>query len=129
MKEQEIKNIIDNTCTAMVLKLKAAGLLESQQRSAYEKTEALLYQYSALKKVAQPYARRVVDEIDACLEDLKNEPYIQVIELFYFEGLKNAACARELNCDERTCRRNRRALVEKMTSRLASEDFIRELLL
>ena len=129
MTDKEIKKIIQETATTTVLKLKAAGLLQNNQKSAYDKTEALLYQYSDLRKIDQPYARRVVQEIDACLADLKREPYAKVIQLYYFEGETNAACALELNCDERTCRRNRKALVERMSVRLASEEFIRELLL
>ena len=129
MKDTEIKKIIEDTATVTVLKLKAAGLLQNNQKSAYDKTEALLHQYADLRKVSQPYAQRVVQEIDAVLADLQQEPYVRVIPLYYFEGQTNAMCAQELNCDERTCRRNRKALVERMATRLASEEFIRELLL
>lgn len=125
----EIKQIIAETAKATVLQLKAAGILRDGGKTAYEKTETLLWQYNDLRKVNQPYAKRVVEEIDACLADVDGDPYAAVIRLFYFGGLTNEACADALCCDERTCRRNRTKLVKKFSVRLASDDFIRELLL
>ena len=129
MSMDQIRQIIHETTTATVMKLKAAGLLQTDEKTAYEKTECLLRQYPDLKKVDEPYARRVAAEIDACLEAAKNDPYVSVIDLYYFQGLKNAACAQKIGCDERTSRRNRRQLVEQFSVRLASEEFIRELLM
>ena len=129
MKDEKIKQIISETVATTVLQLKAAGLLKDGTKTAYEKTEALLFQYPQLKDVKEPYAQRVVEEIDTCLRDAESDPYVDVIRLYYFGGLKNAACADTLCCDERTCRRNRKKLVEQFSVRLASDEFIRELLL
>lgn len=133
MTDDKIKQIImetaNNAATATVLKLKAAGLLRDNNKTAYEKTEALLRQYPDLCKVQEPYAVKVVAEIDACLADVSNEPYADVIRLYYFAGMTNEACADTMICDERTCRRNRKKLVEQFSARLASDDFIRELLM
>ena len=129
MKKDEIKQLIHDTVTTTVLHLKAAGLLKDDTKTAYEKTEALLWQYPELKKVDEPYALRVVQEVDACLADAADNPYVDVIRLYYFAGHKNAACADILCCEERTARRNRVALVKQFSARLASDDFIRELLL
>lgn len=129
MEDEKIKQIISDTVATTVLQLQAAGLLRDTNKSAYEKTEMLLRQYPELQKSDEPYARRVVQEIDACLADAANEPYVDVIKYFYFEGLKNAACAARLICDERTARRNRTRLVQQFSVRLAADDFIRELLL
>lgn len=129
MKKDEIKQLIQDTVATTVLHLKAAGLLRDDTKTAYEKTEALLWQYTDLKKVDEPYARRVVQEIDACLADAADNPYVDIIRLYYFARNKNAACADLLCCEERTARRNRVALVKQFSARLASDDFIRELLL
>ena len=129
MDDNKIKQIINDTVTTTVLQLKAAGLLRDSTKSAYEKTEMLLRQYPQLLKVQEPYAQRVVKEVDACLADISEEPYADVIRLFYFAGLTNEACANILCCDERTCRRNRKKLVQRFSVRLASADFIRELLM
>lgn len=129
MNDDKIKKIINDTVTTTVLQLKAAGLLRDGTKTAYEKTEVLLKQYPELSKVNEPYAKRVVQEIDTCLADAENEPYVDVIRLYYFAGLTNEACADTLCCDERTCRRNRKKLVQRFSVRLASDDFIRELLM
>lgn len=129
MDDNKIKQIINDTVATTVLQLKAAGLLRDSTKSAYEKTEMLLRQYPQLLKVQEPYAQRVVQEVDACLADISEEPYADVIRLFYFAGLTNEACANTLCCDERTCRRNRKKLVQRFSVWLASADFIRELLM
>lgn len=128
MNNEEIKQLITATVNETVAKLQAVGLLKDSTLTAYEKTEALLRKYPELQKVQTPYARRVVAEIDQCLADAENEPYLDVIRLYYFGGLKNAACAKVLACGERTARRYRVALVQQFSVRLASDEFIRELL-
>lgn len=125
----DIKQIIEATVTATILKLKAAGIIQDGQKTAIEKTEALLYQYTQLRETDQPYARRVVQEIDAALEGLKNDPFVDVIRLHYFEGQTYEACANELYCSRRTVTRKCTALVERLSARLLADDFIRELLL
>lgn len=127
MKKEEITQIIKETVAETVQQLKAEGLLSDNGKTAIEKTEDLLRQYPALKNTDTPYAKRVVQEIDACLADAAQDPYVDVIRLYYFAGMKNVACANTLCCEERTCRRNRRRLVEQFAERLTAEEFTREL--
>ncbi len=128
MTTEETKKIISDTVAETVRQLKTAGLLKSGTMTAFDKTEALLRQYPLLKTMDAPYAQRVVREVDACLEEAKNEPYLDVIRLYYFSGLKNSACANQMFCSEKTCRRNRVKLVQQFSVRLSSEEFFRELL-
>lgn len=129
MTEKEIQKIVRETVTATVLQLKTAGMLQPvTAKTAVQKTEELLRQYPQLKESQEPYAQRVVAEIDALLAAAENEPYVDVIRLYYFGGLTNEGCANTLCCDERTCRRYRKKLVQQFSVRLASEEFIRELL-
>lgn len=129
MIDPKTKEIIDTTVAATVRSLQNAGLLVTGTKSAAEKTEELLYNYTQLKESADPKSQRLVAEIDACLAEAANEPYIDVIRLFYFAGEKNAACAKIMCCDERNLRKARKALVKRFAARLAAGDFIRELLL
>ena len=128
MTDEKIEQIIRRTVRATVQQLKAADLLKGKEKTACEKTEALLREYPRLKGMQEPYAQRVVQEVEACLAEAENEPYLDVIRLYYFAGNKNAACAAIMCCDERTCRRYRRKLVEQFSVRLASDEFIKELL-
>lgn len=128
MIDKETQELISSTVAATVRGLQDAGLLNTGQSSATAKTEKLLYSYPQLKQADDPKSRRLVAEIDACMAEAENEPYIDVIRLFYFAGNKNAACAKIMSCDERNLRKARRALVERFAARLAAGDFIRELL-
>lgn len=127
--DDSVKKYIDEAISATVERLKMDGLLKSDTRTAYEKTEELLKRYPVLKGIDQPAAKRVCREVERCLQSVRNDPYAKVIDLFYFRGMTNAACALELECEERTARRNRKKLVEDFSARLASEEFIREILL
>lgn len=129
MIDPKTQEIIDNTVAATVRKLQATGLLVTGTKTAAEKTEELLYNYTQLKESTDPKSQRLVAEIDACLAEAAHEPYIDVIRLFYFAGEKNAACAKIMCCDERNLRKARKALVKRFAARLAAGDFIRELLL
>jgi len=129
LEKHEIKQIIDDTVTTTVLKLKAAGLLKDGSKTAYEKTEALLYQYPELKEVDEPYARRVVQEVEACMASIDGDPYADVIRLYYFGGMTNLSVANTMCCEESTARKNRKRIVRRFAARLASEEFIRELLM
>lgn len=129
MTSDEIKQLVQYTVTNTVAQLKALGMLQPvSQMTAKQKTEELLRQYPRLQGIDEPYARRVVQEIDTLLDQAKNEPYVDVIRLYYFGGLTNEGCANALCCDERTCRRYRAKLVQQFSVRLASDEFIRELL-
>lgn len=129
MRDDEIKKIIDDTVSVTILRLKSAGILRDGEKNAVEKTEELLRQYNTLKDTDQPYAKTLAAEIDKCMGEMANDPYINIIRLYYFDGLTNAAAAKEMFCDERTARRNRKKLVRAFAVRLASEEFIRELLM
>ena len=126
MTNDEVKQIAAAAARETVKELRAAGMLKDF--TARKKTEELLYQYTTLKKSDRPEAQRVVQEIEACLEEAANEPYVDVIRLYYFGGVKNTACGSILCCDERTARRARLALVDKFSVRLAPGDYIKDLL-
>lgn len=129
MTDEEIKQLVKETVVNTVAQLKAAGMLQPvTQKTAVQKTEELLRQYPQLRGIQEPYAQRVVQEIDMLLAEAENEPYVDVIRLYYFGGLTNEGCANTLCCDERTCRRYRKKLVQQFSVRLASDEFIRELL-
>lgn len=127
MEENEIRKIIDDAVSATILGLQTSGILRDKTKTATEKTEELLRQYKALQATDQSYARTIVDEIDNCFAALRADPYIDVIRLYYIDGLTNAAVAREMYCSERTVRRNRKKLVREFAARLMADDFTREI--
>ena len=127
LQEGKIYSIFRSLISLVVSELQRLGLL-SKGKTAVQKTEELLRQYPQLRGVQEPHAQRVVQEIDKLLAEAESEPYVDVIRLYYFGGLTNEGCANTLCCDERTCRRYRKKLVQQFSVRLASDEFIRELL-
>lgn len=119
-----------STAEATVRELQGMMTDDAAKEKAIKKAEKQLWEYKQLKESTELKSQRLVAEIDACLATAANEPYIDVIRLFYFDHIKNAACAKIMNCDERNLRKARKALVKRFfVPRLAAGDFIRELLL
>lgn len=114
---------------AMAALLEKRGLLQPVGgESVIEKTERALRLYPTWATMDDPDARRMVANIDACLEAVKNDPYAATINLFYFHGLTNAATAKTICCDYRTAQRNRRELVKQFAARLYPDEYMREML-
>ena len=132
MNKDETQKIIAAAATAgaqaMAVLLEKRGLLQPVTTSVIEKTENALRLYPMWKEMDEPEARRMVAAIDKCLEAASNEPYVETIRLFYFDGLTNAATAKTVCCDARTAQRNRRELVKQFAARLYPDEYVREML-
>lgn len=132
MNKDEIQKIIAAAANAgaqaMAALLEKRGLLQPVGESVTEKTERALRLYPTWKTMDDPDARRMVEEIDKCLEAAGNDPYVDTIRLFYFGGLTNAATAKTICCDARTAQRNRRKLVKRFAARLYPDEYMREML-
>lgn len=130
MTEDETKKIIEETVNATVLKMKMAGLMKENRRSAMEKLEELLRNYKTFKTITgKEYTEKLVARIDEALETIIDDPYYSVIEYFYFEGYTREAIARMYNTTVTTISRNKTRLLKELVPRLFSDDFIFELFL
>lgn len=125
----DIKQIINDTVNATVLKLKMAGLMKDDKKSAYQKTEELLKNYNAFKESDQPYTKKLVREIDMALEDIKDDLYYDIIIMSYFEGRSREYMAEYFDTTVTTISRNKNRLINKLKARLFSDDVIMEVFL
>ena len=125
----DIKQIINDTVNATVLKLKMAGLMKGDKKSAYQKTEELLKNYNAFKESDQPYTKKLVREIDMALEDIKDDLYYDIIIMSYFEGRSREYMAEYFDTTVTTVSRNKNRLINKLKARLFSDDVIMEVFL
>lgn len=125
----DIKQIINDTVNATVLKLKMAGLMKDDKKSAYQKTEELLKNYNAFKESDQPYTKKLVREIDMALEDIKDDLYYDIIIMSYFEGRSREYMAEYFDTTVTTVSRNKNRLINKLKARLFSDDVIMEVFL
>lgn len=127
--KNEIQQMINDTVNSTVLKLKIAGLMKDDRKTAYEKTEELLHNYNAFKKSDQPYTIKFVKKIDAALETIKNDIYFEIIPMCYFDHKTREAIAEYFDTTVTTISRNKTRLINKIKSILFSDDVIYELFL
>ena len=127
---KSIQRIIDDTVNATVLKMKMAGLLKDNKRTAIEKLEELLRNYPIFKTIKDKKDTvKLVAKIDEALETVKNDPYYDVIKMFYFENLTREYIAAEFNTSVTTISRNKTKLLNQLKVMLFSDDVIYELFL
>ena len=124
----ETQKIASATALAVMALLEEKGVLRDTAESVIQKTERALRQYPIWKTMDDQDAQRKVAEIDACLAAAANDPYLDTIRRFYFDGLTNAATAKMVCCDARTAQRNRRELVKQFAARLYPKEYMQEML-
>ena len=129
MNYAEVNKIINDTVNATVLKLKMAGLMKDDRKSAFQKTEELLRNYKAFKDSDQPYTQKLVAKIDNALYEIKDDIYYDVIPLMYFDNETREFIAEHFNTTVTTVSRNKTRLVNKLKAMLFSDDVIYELFL
>lgn len=129
MSEYDIKQIINDTVNSTVLKLKMAGLMKDDRKTAYEKTEELLRNYNAFKESDQPYTIKLVKKIDVALRVVENDVYYEIIPMYYFENKTREMIAEYYDTTVTTVSRNKTRLINKLKPILFSDDVIYELFL
>ena len=129
MEDYEIKEYINDTVNATVLKMKMAGLLKGNRQSAIEKTEELLRNYPTFKDLKEPYTLKLVTNIEAALELIEDDPYYDIIPMYYFHNETREYIAEKFGCSETTVSRNKTRLLNKLKVRLVSKEVIEELFL
>ena len=107
-----------------------AGLLKDDRRSATEKLEALLYDYPIFKNIHdKEYTVKLVAKIDEALKTIENDPYYDVIRMFYFENKTREHIALDFNTSVTTISRNKTKLLNQLKLILFSDEVIYELFL
>ena len=125
MTNEEIKNIINDTVNTAVLKMKMAGLLKDNRKTAIEKTEELLRSYPIFREITdQEYTVKLVAKIEAALKDIEDDIYYDVIPMFYFHNETREYIADKFRCTETTISRNKTRLLNRLKLKLFSDDVI-----
>lgn len=130
MTQADVQKIISDTVNETVLKMKMAGLLKDDRRTATEKLEELLRNYPVFQKITdKEYTVKLVQAVDDAIETLKDDPYCDVIRRFYFEGQTRESIALDYGCTETTISRNKTRLLNKLKVILFSDEVIFEIFL
>lgn len=129
MIDEKIKEVIDETATVTVQKMQMAKLIKDGTKSAFQKTEEVLRNYPTFKRIKdKPYTVNLVNKVEEALDEIKEDPYYDIIQMFYFENETRESIALTLDITVRTVARNKRRLVNVLKVKLFSDDCIREIL-
>ena len=130
MIDEAIREVIDETVNATVLKMKMVGLVKDNTKTAFQKTEEILRNYPTFKKIKdQPYTMKLVKQIEEALEEIREDPYYDIIPMYYFEDETRENIALTLETTVRTVARNKRRLIDYLKVKLFSDSCIYEIFL
>lgn len=126
---KNIDKIIEDTVNRTVLKLKVAGLMKDDRKTAAQKTEELLKNYPSFKLSDQPYTKKLCQKIETAMKTIQNDYYFEIIALYYFERMTREEVAEHFNTSETTISRNKKRLIDSLSAVLFSDDLIYDLFL
>ena len=130
MIDEAIREVIDETVNATVLKMKMVGLVKDNTKTAFQKTEEILRNYPTFKKIKdQPHTVKLVKQIEEALVEIRDDPYYDIIPMYYFEGETRENIALTLETTVRTVARNKRRLIDYLKVKLFSDSCIYEIFL
>ena len=70
--------------------------------------------YIAERKASMERTKREIQRIERALETIQDDPYYEIIPMKYWDLLSPEEIAERLNCDERTYRRHKNRLINKL---------------
>lgn len=125
----DVEKIIEDTVNQTVTKLKVAGLMKDDRKSAFQKTEDLLRNFNNLTLSDEPKTKILIDKMNEALGTIEDDIYYNVIPMFYFENETRESIAEYFDTTVTTISRNKTRLVNALKVILFSDDFIYELYL
>lgn len=127
----DINKIIEETVNLTITKLKLSGLMKDNRPTAYQKTEEILKNYNDfLKGYSQnELSNKFVDIVDQALNDIRDDPYYDIIPMTYFEGQTREKIAEYFDTSVRTITRNKTRLINRLKILIFSDEVIYELFL
>ena len=132
MTDEELTRLINETVHKTVdetiYKLSTRRLLKDDQKTGIEKIEGLLRYYPTAKKLNDKYAQRITAQIDAALEEIKDDPYYDIIVMTYFNNDLRETIAGTFGTTVTTISRNKKRLLIELEKRITPSDFIMDLL-
>lgn len=127
---EETRQIIEETVNATVLKMKMAGLLKDDRKTAMDKLEQLLYNYPTFKDIkGKDYTEKLVEAVETALDTIRCDPYFDIINRFYFNRQSRDFIAQAYGTSVTTISRNKTRLLKELTPLIFSDEVIFEIFL
>ena len=133
MTDEELTRLIDETVhktvEETVYKLTTRRLLKDDQKTGIEKIEGLLRYYPLAKKLTEDkYAQRIAAQIEQALDEIKDDPYYDILVMTYFHNDLRETIADVFGTSVTTISRNKKRLLIELEKRITPSDFIIDLL-
>lgn len=125
---ENIEEIIEATVNKTIQVFKLNNLLRDTDRTSEEKCEEVLKRYVTLKSTQSVKAKLLVNEVDRALISIENDPYYEIIPLYYFQGKTMGEIAERLHVSETSISRNKPRLINELKVLIFTDDFIREII-
>ncbi len=123
-----VEEIIKRTVEETVTRMKIAGMLKGNDKTAYQKTEDLLRNYNRLTVSGDPEVEQVVLQIESALRLINDDYYYDIIPMYYIQKRTREEIAERFNTSVTTISRNKNRLVNALSITLFSADYVRQLL-
>lgn len=179
IEKSDLENIIKETVKATILELGFGKQVPKQNKTAYQKTEQLLYNFRGFQRVVKEkqeqieeikkygvphkgsavhtycggsdahglsteeetvdsvvYAVQmsvqdiedVINMIKKAMLAMKNDPYYNILEMRYFDGMSQEDIAKALNCTQQNISYHKNRLVKELALRIFPNDVAKEMI-
>ena len=128
-----VENLIQKVTNETIIKLKKSGLINDSDKKAFKKTEEVLRNYHKYKEAVAAdkegtiKTQKLIRVIQTAMRSIEDDPYYEIITMFYFENETRENIAEYFDCDVKTITRNKRRLINKIKLIIFSDESIKEL--
>lgn len=128
MTEAEERRLIERTVSITIKKMNATKLSYDKAKIA-AKTEDVLRSYPIFRNiVGRAQTADLVQRVERALATVKDDPYYDIIEHFYFEGQSRNAIAEYFGTNPKTISRHRARLVRQIALHIFSDEITNEII-
>lgn len=131
MSNEEVMKLIDKAAKKAAkqttLELKLAGLIRDNDKNVFQKTEEILKNYNLFKLSDEPHTKKLLAKIEKAMQTIENDPYKEIIKMFYFEDVSREEVAEYFNTSVTTISRNKTRLINKLKVILFSDETVFEI--
>ena len=124
----EIEEIIEKSIDRVIIRLRAEGILKTDEKTVMEKTEELLKRYEGFKLSDEPITRKILAKVDDALKSVQDDPYYLIIPMSFFDHMSREEIADYFGVTERTITRHKSRLIDAMSVILFSDDVMLRIL-
>lgn len=107
-----------------IAELRRNNMIRISQTNVFQKTEKILYLYSDISDVDDPF----LTHLEKALDKIKDDPDFEIIDMKYFQQMTHEEIAEFIDVDPKTVTRRKNKIVKRLSFILFPSEAISELL-